>query len=69
MTHIGWLLMPPAWATGGIPVMYTQPLPEMGFLRAVSPFDFGSGVPQQSYRPSDATFGYRVLSNLINGKP
>ena len=26
--------------------------------RSGSPFDFGTGVPQQTYRPSDATFGY-----------
>ena len=26
--------------------------------RSGSPFDFGTGVPQQNYRPSDATFGY-----------
>lgn len=26
--------------------------------RAGSPFDFGTGVPQQTYRSSDATFGY-----------
>lgn len=26
--------------------------------RAYSPFDWGNGVPQQSWRPADATFGY-----------
>tara|TARA_R110002072_G_scaffold103092_1_gene226271 strand:- start:771 stop:1139 length:369 start_codon:yes stop_codon:yes gene_type:complete len=26
--------------------------------KAFSPFDMGRGVPQQSWRPADATFGY-----------
>ena len=26
--------------------------------RAFSPFDMGKGIPQQSWRPADATFGY-----------